>query len=106
LRGQSGAAWTHEFKGEDGKLFAVAMMHPDGLGPSRLLLEDALDKQFADGYLVALPEMSCAFALSKAASAPQRTKIDEVVERCFHGTRPLVRGLHDPSLLREENRHS
>src|SRR5262249_55630038 len=57
---------THSL-GEDPKHpFAVAMMNPDGIGPSRLLLKDVLQRIFPQGHRFAMPEMSCglAFALT------------------------------------------
>jgi len=92
--------WTHEFRREDGSLFAVAMMHPDGVGPSRLLLRESLEREFPDGYLVALPEMSCGLVLSTPAMGPERAEIMGIVASCFRdGTRPLVPGMHDASGL-------
>jgi hypothetical protein len=100
LKRVSDQLWTHEFRSDDGRLFAVAMMHPDGFGPSRLLLREPLAQQFPDGYLVALPEMSCGVTVSVSASRDERLKIDDLVVKCFEGgTRPLVRGVHEPSLL-------
>jgi hypothetical protein len=91
-----GDSWTHEFRRDGGQLYAVAMMHPDGAGPSRLLLREQLETVFPEGYLVALPEMSCGLALSAEASSAERDKIAGIVERCFSGARPLVRGMHEP----------
>jgi hypothetical protein len=101
LRHQSKAEpWTHEFRRDGNALYAVAMMHPDGLGPSRLLLRDRMNQAFPEGYLVGIPEMSCGFAISKAASAVERDKIDYIVAQCFNcGTRPLVSGVYDSALL-------
>ena len=80
--------------------YALAFMHEDGYGPSRLLLEDSLRRVFPAGYAIALPEMSCGLAVSLQASAAEREKIEVLVETCFReATRPLVAGIHDPSLL-------
>lgn len=93
--------WTHEFRDENGAIYAVAMMHEDGAGPTRLLAERHLHQQFPNGYLVALPEMSCGIAISTTASPADTAKIAKLVEDCFEsGTRPLVAGLHDGALLR------
>ena len=92
--------WTHEFPREDGSLFAVVMMHPDGVGPSRLLLRESLERLFPEGYLVALPEMSCGVAVSKTATGAELAKMKGVVDNCFqNGTRPLVPGMHEASAL-------
>jgi hypothetical protein len=102
LRHRSGPQpWTHEFRQDGGALFAVGMMHGDGTGPSRLLLREALKQAFPAGYSVALPEMSCALAVSVTSSDAERARIDAIVEQCFAGgARPLVPGVHDPALLR------
>jgi hypothetical protein len=98
LRQSAQQVWTHEFRREDGSLFAVAMMHSDGLGPSRLLLRKPLGRLFPDGYLVALPEMSCGLVLSTRVTPTERDKVERIVEGCFNdGTRPLVRGIHEAS---------
>jgi hypothetical protein len=92
--------WTHEFRGEGGALFAVAMMHEDGVGPSRLLLRESLERLFPEGYVVALPEMSCAMVLSAQAEEANRANILNLVTTCFKdGTRPLVPGIHEASRL-------
>jgi len=92
--------WTHEILGDNGRISSVAMMHSDGIGPSRLLFRDKLEALFPEGYLIALPEMSCGLALSATASATERRNFEEMVQRCFtKGTRPLVPGIHNPSLL-------
>jgi hypothetical protein len=92
--------WTHKFTRESGEPFAVAMQHPDGIGPSRLLLRQALDKAFPLGYEVAAPEMSCAFVLSTTATAEERHRITEAIHHCYvQGTRPLAAGLFAPDEL-------
>lgn len=50
LARDSTQAWTHEFRFDSGGAYAVVMMHDDGLGPSRLLLESRLSELFPDGY--------------------------------------------------------
>lgn len=101
LRDLSGAEpWTHEFRRDDGSLYAVGMMHADGTGPSRLLLRDHLEEAFPEGYRIALPEMSCGLAISASAMSPERAKIDRIVAQCFQsGTRPLVANIHDSALI-------
>ena len=97
--------WTHEYRRDDGFVFAVAMMHPDGVGPSRILLKDQLDRAFPDGYLVAVPERTCALVLSARASDTEYSKIEGVVEECFRiGTLPTVPGLHEPEGFQRRRR--
>jgi hypothetical protein len=80
--------------------YAVVFMHNDGYGPSRLLFEEQLREIFPHGYLVALPEMSCGIALSINALPEERAKIETMIETCYRdGSRPLIPGLHHPSLL-------
>jgi hypothetical protein len=96
--------WTHEFRRENGSPFAVAMMHADGVGPSRLLLYESLESLFPEGYLVALPEMSCGLVLSAVATRKERHKIEDLVRNCFRdGTRPLVEGLHEARVLKSRS---
>jgi len=85
--------------GRPGRL-ALIFMHADAYGPSRLLFETQLRQSFPQGCLVALPEMSCGFAIASDASAQDRKQIEETVDACYrNGTRPLVPGIHDPALL-------
>ncbi|QUD90572.1 hypothetical protein [Phenylobacterium montanum] len=80
---------SHEFRGDDGRVVMVVMMHEDGLGPSRLLVPHLLDEVFPDGYQVALPELTCAFAFGVTAG-DEDPRIEELISGCFtNGTRPL-----------------
>jgi hypothetical protein len=93
---------THEFRREDGTIYAVAMMHADGIGPSRLLLRDRLASLFPEGYKVAMPEMSCGLAHSNRISEPEMAKIQDTVNHCYkNGIRPLVPGIYSPEELFE-----
>ncbi|HXG67826.1 MAG TPA: hypothetical protein VNO70_22185 [Blastocatellia bacterium] len=92
--------WTHEFDRDSGGIYAVAMMHEDGYGPSRLLLKEILNELFPDGYRVALPEMSCGLAISVTLSASEEAELYEIVQECFtKGTRPLAQGIFLPEEL-------
>jgi hypothetical protein len=91
---------THVFRRENGEIYGVAMMHPDGLGPSRLLLRDRLSKLFPSGYRVALPEMSCALAFSVDVDVSEMTTLQDIVDKCYQdGTRPLASGIYAPDDL-------
>jgi hypothetical protein len=91
---------THGFQREDGSYYGVAMMHEDGIGPSRLLLNGLLEEQFPEGYLVSIPERSVGIACSMRASVEERERLEGVIRECFeNGTRPFLRGLFDPNLL-------
>ena len=88
--------YTHEFRRDDGQLYAVALMQDDALGPSRLLLGDYFSGLFPQGYDVALPEMSCGIVITKDITKKEREKIADIVDHCYHnGTRPLIPGIHE-----------
>jgi hypothetical protein len=85
------APWTHTFSGGDGRLYGVAMMHADGLGPSRLLLRDQLARAFPEGYRVAAPERSCGVAFRSMLLPEEEARMRRLVTRCFtQGTNPLL----------------
>ena len=66
-------------------------MHPDGIGPSRLLFRDHLAAFFPAGYRVALPEMSCAVDFSVDATEPEMVILNKLIDDCHRkGTRPLA----------------
>jgi hypothetical protein len=93
--------WTHEFRSNSGKLFAVAMMHEDGIGPSRLLLHQSLEALFTEGYVVAVPERSCGLVLSTRATEAEQAKIHGVAATCYqNGTAPLLEGFHPAAGLK------
>jgi hypothetical protein len=76
------------------------MLHTDGLGPSRLLLTDALQQVFPEGYRVAVPEMSCGIAISRNLESPEEGTVEDIVTKCFgDGNRPLARGIFEPEEL-------
>ena len=87
---------THRMNRPDGALYAVAFMHSDALGPSRLLFRDKLSAFFPHGYRVAIPEMSCAFAWSVDIRPEEMATVQGVIDNCFRkGTRPLAGGSYD-----------
>jgi hypothetical protein len=89
--------YTHGLRRTNGELFAVAMLHPDGWGPSRLLLTEELRGLFPEGYRVAIPEMSCGLALSRNLEDAEAATVRDIVAKCFgEGNRPLVRAIFEP----------
>jgi hypothetical protein len=85
---------THEKRDEKGNLQWVAMMQPDGLGSSRVLMSDELERLFPDGYVVAIPERSVGMALSESAAPEHRASFMDVVRNCQRdGTTPMLSGL-------------
>jgi hypothetical protein len=99
LMGRSGEELgTHAFRRGDGEIYGLAFMHPDGIGPSRLLLTDWLSAKFPSGYQVALPEMSCALAFSTTLDTAELAEIQNIVDNCYrNGTRPLAPGIYSPN---------
>lgn len=91
---------THHFSRPDGTACAVVMMHDDGIGPSRLLLNRNFEQIFPEGYSVAIPERSVGVVLRRDASDDERLKITELVEKCFKdGTAPVSPLMFDPDEL-------
>lgn len=89
--------YTHGIARKKGGLFAAAMMHPDGMGPSRLLLRESLQQLFPEGYRVSIPEMSCGIALSRELDAEEDAAIRDIIGKCFgDGTCPLAPGIFEP----------
>jgi hypothetical protein len=97
LRAATADIFTHRLGRKTGdSVFVGVMMHPDGWGPSRLLLRDALEKAFPEGYRVAIPEMSCGLAISRWLNPEEEAAAMEIVAKCFqNGTRPLAPGVFE-----------
>jgi hypothetical protein len=84
----------------DGELAAVSFMCEDGYGPSRLLFRTSISTWFPQGYRVAIPEMSCAFAYAKDLDGEPLATILGVIDQCYkQGTRPVVPGTFHPDDL-------
>jgi hypothetical protein len=82
--------WTRELRDSSGALEGIALMHEDGLGPSRLICSRRLLRQFPDGFEFFVPERSCAFLVGSSASAETRSRIEHVVRQCFeHAEVPM-----------------
>jgi hypothetical protein len=95
----AGQVWTHEKRAKDGSLLWVGMMHEDGLGSSRLLLEPELRETFPAGYLVALPDRSCGIAISR--TVPDLASLRAmVVDMHADATVPMLPDIREPSALR------
>ena len=73
--------WTHEYKDESG-VQAVALLHADGLGPSRLLCAEELKRRLLGDFNWYVPERSCAFVISKSASSAIRDTVTAAVRGC------------------------
>ena len=91
---------SHNFNRPDGTAFALVMMHDDGIGPSRLLLNGQLADIFPEGYRIAIPERSVGIVLRQGSTQEEQVKIEEVVSKCFNdGTAPVSPTLFDPDEL-------
>jgi hypothetical protein len=85
---------------DDGETWLISLMHSDGLGPSRLLLADQLERLFPRGYRVAMPERSRAFAFSSDLDAEDADTVESLIRNSFtKGERPLSSGIFEPSEL-------
>ena len=89
--------FTHGLDRKNGGIFAVAMMHADGWGPSRLLLREGLRQVFPEGYRVSIPEMSCGFAISRELDETEQSTIKGIIAKRFgKGARPIAPGIFQP----------
>ncbi len=75
---------------DNGEPWLISLMYPDGLGPSRLLLTEELERLFPKGYRVVLPERSRAFAFASHLDPEEADTIDDLIHRNYsRGDRPL-----------------
>lgn len=87
--------WTH-IKEEAGETHFVALLHEDGLGPSRLLLRDGLRQAFPEGFRFCVPERTCAIVFSRQASPAALDSVRTVVRSCFQdGREPVSEKIFD-----------
>jgi uncharacterized protein YtpQ (UPF0354 family) len=93
LRRMSTSLSTHS-KGDGDRYVFHAMMHPDGLGTSRLLLLGELDRALPQGYWLGIPERSCGVIVPKDVTAAEREDAIRIIGRCHQdGTTPMLPGL-------------
>lgn len=87
------------FRG-DGETWLISLMHGDGLGPSRLLLANQLERVFPMGYRVALPERSRGFAFAAELDLEDADTVESLVRSSYtKGDRPLSPWILDPNDL-------
>jgi hypothetical protein len=85
---------------DNGETWLISLMHEDGLGPSRLLLTDQLERVFPKGYRVALPERNRGFAFASDLDLEDADTIDNLIQKCYwKGERPLAPAIFDPDAL-------
>jgi hypothetical protein len=92
--------WTNEKKDANGQLLWAAMIHKDGLGSSRLLLQKEIVEAIGGKYRVGLPDRSCAIVVPESAGRENMMEVTEMVQRMFeNATTPMLGNLFDPSDL-------
>lgn len=85
---------------DNGETWLISLMHADGLGPSRLLLADQLERVFPKGYRVALPERSRGFAFAADLDVEEADTVATLVQRSYsNGERPLSPEIFEPKDL-------
>ena len=93
--------FTGYYDGPDGRPGCAFALHDDGLGLSRLLLRDEIERQFGDDYRVALPDLQAGMVISTTAAGELVRAFAETVERYYEsGSAPLRAGMYDPAMLR------
>jgi len=99
-RADEGLLWTHEKRDETNRLIWIGFMNADGLGSSRLLLKDELERQFPEGYYVALPDRSCGIAISRNTAWDGLGELRTMVADMYRdATIPMCPDIRDPEVL-------
>jgi hypothetical protein len=85
---------------DNGDTWLISLMHADGLGPSRLLLADQLERLFPKGYRVALPERSRGFAFTAELDIEDSDMVESLIHSSYSkGDRPLSSWIFEPNDL-------
>ena len=85
---------------DNGETWLISLMYPDGLGPSRLLLAEQLQRIFPKGYRVALPERSRGFAFAADLDHVDADTVESLIRSSYSkGERPLSCGIFEPNDL-------
>jgi hypothetical protein len=94
--------WTHEYRNDQSGIEAVAMLHEDGLGPSRLIMYSWLVKQFPQGFSFFVPERYCTFVIANDASSKIQQSVQAAVHGCFVAADvPMSESAYDHTLLKQ-----
>ena len=88
--------FTHQVQTENNKeIKFLAFLHTDGIGSSRILLDNELSKAFPDGYYVALPDRSCGLVTPKSLDNKHLEEVKKLVtDMCKDATIPMSPELH------------
>lgn len=84
----------------DGTVIGLIFNHDDAVGPSRLLLNGAIEEMFPDGYKCAIPDRAIAVAVSSRMRAAEKKELDQFLAGCYRAAKePFIRKLFEPDLL-------
>jgi hypothetical protein len=101
LRISENQLWTREKRDADGQLLWAAMMHEDGLGSSRLLLQKEIFEAVGGKYQIGLPDRSCAIIVPESAGKNNMMEVTQMVQRMFEkATTPMLRDMLNPNDLK------
>jgi hypothetical protein len=107
LRQRSEPIWTHTKVDISHGLLFASMMHDDGLGSSRALLDADIKRQVNGRYQIAVPDRSCALVFpAPTRSVNGRTTVDMIREMYQRATTPLCGKLLEPEDLGVEGETS
>ena len=94
--------FSHVCTREDGSTYMAVMNYGQNLAASRLLVPGLLQTTFPEGYLVAVPEMTCAVAFSARPNEHEAQEIDGLISRLFeNGSEPVSLLHYSPTALWE-----
>jgi len=100
LRISHNQLWTDEKRDSNGQLLWMVMMHSDGLGSSRLLLNKEIRKVIGEKYRVGLPDRSCAFVIPEYIEIDNLIEVTSMVQNIFEkATIPMLSDLLEPGDL-------
>jgi hypothetical protein len=94
--------FSHVYTRSDGSAYMVVMLYGQNLAGSRLLVRGLLDATFPEGYLVAVPEMTCALAFSTKLDQHEAEAVDDMITTLFaKGEEPVSLSRYPPEQLWE-----
>ena len=94
--------FSHVRTRPDGSAYLVIMLYGQNLGPSRLLVRGLLNDTFPDGYMVAVPEQTCAVAFTSDPTGEEAVAIAALITGLFErGSEPVSTARYAPETLWE-----
>jgi hypothetical protein len=95
--------WTHELQRAEAQYTFISFMHEDGLGPSRVLLREDLERNFGKNYKVAIPDRSCALVFPLTVGSVGDQSIESfVADMHSRATTPMLPTILSPEQLEVE----